>query len=173
MFVDANGNKTTSAFKHNLDDPAEEKKWIAVSGCNFDPINKTTEQLANFAQNLFVVKFNNVTNPWVVADTSEFEIEVFNKWDSEPSQKITHSDGYFIQAEKFMLTVDPLQMLSYSLSNPVIGEETNLTISFEPLFPIPSDHICYVKYIFPNEVNLTNVDLTAIEATGMMVDATG
>lgn len=72
-----------------------------------------------------------------------------------------------------MLTVDPLQLLSYSLSNSVIGEETDLTISFEPLFPIPSDHVCYVKYIFPKEVNLTNVDLTAIKATGMMVNAAG
>ena len=49
MFVDAEGNKKTSGFKHNLNETDEEQKWIAVSGCNFDPLNKTTDQLANFA----------------------------------------------------------------------------------------------------------------------------
>ena len=83
MFVDSNGNRTTSAFSHNIDDPTEEKKWIAVEGCRFDPVEKTTEQLKDFSQNLFVVKFFNIMNPWIVADTSEFEIEIFYKWEDD------------------------------------------------------------------------------------------
>jgi hypothetical protein len=37
MFVDADGNPTTSVFKHNLDDATSETKWIIIQGCNFDP----------------------------------------------------------------------------------------------------------------------------------------
>ena len=48
MFVDSDGNIKTEAIYHNLDDKSELKKWIAISGCNFDPANKTTEELVNF-----------------------------------------------------------------------------------------------------------------------------
>ena len=83
MFVDPEGNKITSAFATNIDDPTEEKKWIAIEGCRFDPVEKTDDELENFAQNLFVVRFNNIINPWIVADTSEFEIEIFYKWEDD------------------------------------------------------------------------------------------
>ena len=49
MFVDPEGNKITSAFATNIDDPTEEKKWIAIEGCRFDPVEKTEDELENFA----------------------------------------------------------------------------------------------------------------------------
>ena len=86
------------------------------------------------------------------------KIEVFKKWNTkldQPEQKIIESDGYVISADQFELTVDTIQNITYSLSNSVIGEATDLTISFEPKIHIPSDHECFVKYIFPEDVDIT------------------
>ena len=55
-----------------------EEKWIVLFGCNFDPKGKSEEQIVNFKQNYFEVTLNNLINPWVVKDTSEIRIEVFN-----------------------------------------------------------------------------------------------
>ena len=60
-----------------------------------------------------------------------------------------------IPADQFELTVDTIQNVTYSLSNSIIGEATNMTISFEPKIHIPSDHVCFVKYIFPEDVDIT------------------
>ena len=80
MFVDAEGNSQKAIYKHNLEDEAEEQKWVAVEGCAFDPEGKTDEILKNFEQNLFNVTFYNLMNPWEIIDTSELKIEVFSEW---------------------------------------------------------------------------------------------
>ena len=43
MFVDAEGNVTSTFLKSNLDDVTSLEKWIVVSGCNFDKRNKLDE----------------------------------------------------------------------------------------------------------------------------------
>ena len=86
------------------------------------------------------------------------KIEVFKKWNSkleQAEQKIIESEGYVISADQFELTVDTIQNISYSLSNSVTREATDLTISFEPKTHIPSDHVCFVKYIFPEDLDIT------------------
>jgi hypothetical protein len=48
MFIDGNGKPVTSVSEHNFEDESDPEKWVIIFGCNFDPEEKTTEQLANF-----------------------------------------------------------------------------------------------------------------------------
>ena len=142
-------------------------------GCNFNPKGKSEGQMANFRQNYFEVTLNNLVNPWVVKDTSEIKIEVFNRWNSkasQPEQKITGSKNLLIPSDSFILSVKTISNISYSLSNPNTGETTDLSITFEPKISIPSDGICYVKYTFPEELDISQA---TIEASGMLVDEQG
>ena len=66
MFVDAEGNVTSTFLKSNLDDITSLEKWIVVSGCNFDKRNKLDEQLVNFSQDNFTMTLSGVINQWVV-----------------------------------------------------------------------------------------------------------
>ena len=86
MFVDGNGKPVTSVSEHNFEDESDPEKWVIIFGCNFDPEEKTSEELSNFKQNFFEVSFNNVINPWLIKDTSEMKIEVFKKWNSKLEQ---------------------------------------------------------------------------------------
>lgn len=80
MFVETEGKAQSIIYKHNFEDEAEERKWVAIEGCAFDPKNKTNEALKNFEQNVFNVTFYNLVNPWEIIDTGELKIEVFSVW---------------------------------------------------------------------------------------------
>jgi len=62
---------------------------------------------------------------------------------------------------------------SYSLGVAFPTELTDYTLSFETQSMIESDQGCYVKITFPDEIDISSVDLTNIQGTGMLVDGDG
>ena len=66
MFVDETGavRKFNETFMmHNIDDDTQTEKWVALRGCEFNPNERTEEELKNFRQNIFSVKFSGIKNP--------------------------------------------------------------------------------------------------------------
>lgn len=73
MFVDETGAVRVfneSLIYHNFDIDTETQKWIALPGCEFNPMDRTEEELINFRQNYFTAIFSNILNPPVEDDTS-------------------------------------------------------------------------------------------------------
>jgi hypothetical protein len=64
-------------------------------------------------------------------------------------------------------------MISYSLDRPIPGETSAYAIAFESDTLIESIGYCHVKYTFPKELDVTNLDLSKIKGTDMFVDETG
>jgi hypothetical protein len=63
--------------------------------------------------------------------------------------------------------------LSLELSVPATGQVSSYTISFEIDIPMETTGECFVKYMFPVELDLTGLDIEDIEGYGMFIDETG
>jgi hypothetical protein len=64
----------------------------------------------------------------------------------------------------------PKEALTYQVTNPYRGDLSNYTIMFESGIPINLTSKCFVKYTFPDQIDISNLDLTDIEANGMFFD---
>jgi hypothetical protein len=53
------------------------------------------------------------------------------------------------------------------------GDESDKIISFELSNPLENNDGCYVKITFPDEIDISNVDLTDIQGSGLLADADG
>jgi hypothetical protein len=136
MFIDAEGNPTTSVFKHNLDDATSETKWIIIQGCKFNPVDKTPEQLSLYLQNKFMVKLPGLTNPWTVL-ARPLSISIFNSEEALSDLLLASSD-LSIPASSFEFTLQPIEDVSVASSSGVLGAESTLTLSFTPKVKMPN-----------------------------------
>lgn len=56
MFIDETGSLRVfneTHITHNFDNEDEVEKWIILPGCEFNPMERTEEELINFRQNIF------------------------------------------------------------------------------------------------------------------------
>jgi hypothetical protein len=53
------------------------------------------------------------------------------------------------------------------------GDESDKIISFELSNPLENNDGCYVKITFPDEIDISNVNLTDIQGSGLLADADG
>jgi hypothetical protein len=49
---------------------------------------------------------------------------------------------------------------------PYSAEESEYTVSFTSPIPINTNSACFVKYTFPSEIDVSNLDLDNIETSG-------
>jgi hypothetical protein len=50
---------------------------------------------------------------------------------------------------------------------------TSYELTFETPNPVEVSSDCFVKYTFPNEIDISEIDLTDIQGSGMLVDQDG
>jgi hypothetical protein len=80
MFIDETGSIITfdsSNLQINLNE-----NWIILPGCEFNPMDRTTEELVNFEDSKFSATFKNIVNPASDA-VSAFTIQVYKKFDDD------------------------------------------------------------------------------------------
>lgn len=65
--------------------------------------------------------------------------------------------------------------MSYSISEPTAleGVFSDYTISFTSPIPIDSTAGCFVKFVFPPELDISNLNLQIIEGSGLFIDSDG
>ena len=59
---------------------------------------------------------------------------------------------------------------SYEVHEPFLERLSTYTLTFETVNHIDSDRVCYVKYTFPSELDISELDYSSIEGQGMLVD---
>lgn len=102
----------------------EEKLWIAIPGCSFDPTDKTDAELENFTQDLFEITFLNIGNPQEEEDTSNFTIQIFKSWDEETDQPVelmVESNDFKLLGEQFALEGGVITDASLSVTGTILG----------------------------------------------------
>jgi len=63
--------------------------------------------------------------------------------------------------------------LTIEMSIPALNQVTSYTLKFELPVPIDSTGKCFVKYTFPDELDISGLDLDTIQGKGLFVDRTG
>jgi hypothetical protein len=53
------------------------------------------------------------------------------------------------------------------------GDESDKVMSFALISPLETNFGCYVKITFPDEIDISNVNLTDIQGSGLLADAEG
>lgn len=112
--------------------------------------------MANFAQNLFDVVFENITNPSDEANTSAFLIQVYKSWNESTEDfenfenfetLVAESNDFKILEEVFILDGGVITECSISVSNPTLGQvEGNVaTISFTPYNEMLQDGVIILE----------------------------
>jgi hypothetical protein len=62
---------------------------------------------------------------------------------------------------------------TYEISSNFPSDETDKVISFALTNPLELNDGCYVKVTFPDEIDISNVNLTDIQGSGLLADADG
>jgi hypothetical protein len=70
-------------------------------------------------------------------------------------------------------TIFDQKVIEYSLSNPEISEPTDLSIIFNTTIPVESYDTCYVKYTFPDAIDISKMIKDDINAYGLFVNSNG
>jgi len=61
----------------------------------------------------------------------------------------------------------------FDISSFFPGDESDKIISFELSNPLELNDGCYVKITFPDEIDISSVNLTDIQGSGLLADADG
>lgn len=157
LFVDSDGVASTnnSASQANLyfDDP----QTLVLEGCSFDPSTATATQLSSFRSDFFSVTFKGILNPIPASDLSPFVISVYKSMNTgrgELSALITEASGFYIGIDSYYFPLDD-QRVQCEVSNQFRGEYSQYSIGFETDRMVESGGGCYVKYLFPAEIDLS------------------
>lgn len=61
LFIDETG----SIITYDADDIVSnlDENWLMVHGCEFNPMDKTTDELVNFVKDQFTITYTNIVNP--------------------------------------------------------------------------------------------------------------
>ena len=65
------------------------------------------------------------------------------------------------------------QKIEAKVSNQIRAEYSEYDIKFESDRSLKSGDGCYVKYVFPDEIDISGVDLSDIKGKGMFADING
>jgi hypothetical protein len=112
----------------------------------------------------------NYRNPTVPEVIGGFSILTYDKNLDDPRD---FSSDFSLDASSLSATAINDDTFSYELGVSFPSELTEYALTFETPNQIDSDKGCYVKYTFPDEIDISSIDKTNIQGSGMFVDDGG
>ena len=124
-----------------------------MSGCVFDPLGKSVDELNDFKQNMFRMSLNNVTNPSDFIDTDPIKVEVF----TQEGLPITASESYFIPSSEWREKIATTLRIDTTLEN------------FESTGGVETFKVSLSKAI---NVDLSSIYITSVKEGSVIIDYT-
>lgn len=137
--------------------------------CSSESVSLTSENIVEYILTLtydgildesleqVVITCSNFKNPILPLSSHEFEIYTY---DTDMTRAIDYSDNV-LKLDASLFTPYPISVdsFSYMLSHHHSAELSSYLISFETEIPIDNQQGCFVKYTFPEELDVSQVIL--------------
>jgi hypothetical protein len=145
---------------------------LDTSGSSEGTLSLAYESFTGSASDPVLIECNYWRNPIVPGEYAGFYIRTFATYDTHEEIR-DKSDEITLDATNLLPDSIDDAMISYSLDRPIPGETSAYAIEFESDILIESIGYCHVKYTFPKELDVSELDLAGIKGSDMLVDETG
>jgi hypothetical protein len=89
------------------------------------------------------------------------------------SDLIDFSTTFSLDASAFTVPELDASSLSYEIGSPFLSDFTTYKLTVDYSGPIEPSTGCFIKYTFPAEIDISEVDASSITGTGLLVDQDG
>ena len=132
---------------------------------NFNVVNESTIEIGyqgylGLEYQAVEITCENYKNPIEPTDVSGFKISTF----TNDVQLIDESDTLSLDASSFTPQPLPQDSITIDVSKPYAHELSNYSISFIPGIPIDIESGCFVKYTFPKDINMSQLQIGNTDA---------
>jgi hypothetical protein len=125
--------------------------------------------LLNEQTDAVVISCTNWRNPLIAEIVEGFAIRTYDV-NGNPIDFVESFD--YDGTSLTLIEVDDSTFL-YDISSNFPRDESDKIISFELSNSLETNDGCYVKITFPDEIDISNVNLTDIQGSGLLADADG
>lgn len=91
---------------------------------------------------------------------------------SRTGAQVDHAEDFMIDASEYESVELETAGVTVELSVPFANEASSYTVSFESPVDLKDDQSCYVRYQFPEEIDVSNLDIGSIQGRGMFTGST-